>query len=222
MLNIKNFKAEIVSSGILPTNRFLVTITPPKALVEASKDFNASTVRSEMITLRCDAAQIPGLSFATIDGIVRYGYGAAETVPYSTVFEDLTLSFILDREADVHRFFLNWVNCIVNNRSEGQKNLLAGIAIGPTSGMKTFEVGYRDNYTTDIQVVIYGPDNKKVLTATAYRAYPKALPSIDLNWNNESEMMKMTVPFSYTDFDIEYENNLPAGSPVEKGFGQQR
>jgi hypothetical protein len=219
MFNIKEFQAEINTTGVLPSNRYVVSFAPPEKLRDnvfsgelgprGSTPNNTSLSR---MSLRCEAVQFPGASFAAVEGIVRYGYGPVEAIPYVPVFDDVSLLFLVDRESDVHRFFHRWMNIIVNYNAKG---LSLSLKEGPNKRMRAFEVGYKDDYTTNIEIAVYGSDNRKVMTARLYKAYPKSLPPIDLGWGNDNQLIKINIPFAYTDFDIVYENNLPVGAPVE-------
>lgn len=206
MFKIDNFKSEINTYGVLRNNRYVVDFTPPEYL----KGQYSSLDRIE---LRCEAAQLPGMQFATIDGPPRLGYGPIESTPYGVTFEDLSLTFVVDKDSYVHKFFYDWVNCIVNYNNAGAITP-QGATRGPISGMKTYEVGYRSKFSTSVNIIVYdgvakpGDTETSVLTATAYNAYPKALPSVDLNWQPTDEVVKLTIPFSYTDYNILY-NKLP-------------
>lgn len=231
---------EIQNAGVLRTNRYFVSFAPPKYLVDKISSSNLDKVGSSMpldrITLRCESAQIPGMSLATIDGPPRPGYGPIEAIPYGTIFDDITLSFIVDSRSDIHKFFYEWMNCIVNFHSKGQSKLKD--ASGPVGGMKTYEVGYKDDFCTDLIITVYDtfddvaagaapterPANavqatpstaaisNKIMTAKAYRAFPKLLPSFDLSWGSNDEFVRLQIPFTYTDFDVEYHQ---VSSPTE-------
>lgn len=213
MFSINQFLSEINTGGVLKTNRYHVTFAAPKYLQDAARNgrLNNSSVNTplDVISLRCESVQLPGMSFASIDSTSRAGYGPIETMPYNIIYDDITLAFVVDSKSDVHRFFYNWCNSIVNFHSQGQSKLKD--ALGPVKGMKTYEVGYKDNYVTDIEISVYNntttpaaPNGEKVMTAKVYRAFPKLLPSVDLSWASTDEHVKLSIPFSYTDFEVEY------------------
>ena len=213
MFKINQFISSINQYGVLKNNRYIVEFGLPEYL----KSYEATVLNNTMadginslnlISLRCEAAQIPGMSFATVDGPPRIGYGPIESVPYGVTFDDLSLTFILDAHSKIHRMFYDWTNSIVNYHSKGQSQLKE--AKGPVKNMSTFEVGYKDKYCTDLNITVYDTDDKPVMKATAYRAFPKLLPSTDLSWNNNDELIKVTVPFTYTDFEIEYYRSTKA------------
>lgn len=217
MFKIGDFMSEIGSSGVLRTNRFLVSFTAPYYLRQAGRRTSAGFLDKdgsggsnlERMSLRCESVQMPGMSFATIDGPPRPGYGPIESIPYNTIFDDITLTFVVDARSDVHRFFYKWMNSVVNFTSKGQSKLKD--AIGPVSGMKTYEVGYKDNYVTDLTIDVYDAAGRngtsvKVMSAKVYRAFPKVLPTFDLAWGSNDDVVKLSIPFTYTDFDVQYFN----------------
>lgn len=227
MLNISNFMSEIQSAGVLRSNRYIMTFVPPKYLRDAKVDvgFDDNTtpdIPLDRIALRCESVQFPGMSFATVDSTPRFGYGPIEAMPYGVIFDDITASFMVDARSDIHRFFYKWVSTIVNFNAQGQSKLKDATSV--VRGMKTYEVGYKDDYKTDIVISVYDQNDNKVMTGTAYRAFPKLLPTVDLGWGSNDDYVKLAIPFSYTDFSIEYadmptkkspqESIAPAGAPM--------
>lgn len=204
MLNIEKFKAEISNKGVLKTNRFLVKFRMPNYLIP-----KYGTNGTQQLELRCEAAQLPGMQFATIDGPPRLGYGPIESTPYGVVFEDMSLTFIVDANSSVYKLLYDWTNAIVNYNNQGY--ITPSGARGTVSGMKTYEVGYKYDYSTDITVVMYdgvkpsgGGEETPVLQSVAYNAFPKGLPSVDLAWEANDQYVKLTIPFSYTDYNVIY------------------
>ena len=197
MFQINRFRTEIDTGGVLRTNRFMVEFKVPDSLGGPTGQ-NAS--RSEMLSLRCESIQWPGVSFMTLDTPPRAGYGATELIPYAPIFEDVTLNFIVDKNSKTHKFFFDWMNSIVNLNSQGMTRLNKG----------AFEVGYKHKYATDIKITMYREtgvsreENHAAMVATLYKAFPKALPSFELNWGSENEVLRLNVQFSYSDFFIEY------------------
>jgi hypothetical protein len=209
MHNIKDFRSEINKNGIIKPNRFMVNFRPPKTLEGRS---------TKEVILRCEALQWPGVSFTTLDAPPRAGYGAGEVIPFAPIFEDITLSFIVDKNSDIHKFFFNWINSVINLRSEGQSRFKDG----------AFEVGYKDDYSTDINISVYnetGTSNEggdSPMMATLYRAYPRALPGFDLNWNITDEMLRLPVQFTYTDYFITYRSDTPVAQKNEPKMRTQQ
>lgn len=201
MFNIKDFTSSINTAGVLKTNKYIATVTLGKD--HYLRGFlNQNDER--LFSIRCDSIQLPGVSLASADGPPRLGYGPVEKHPYSANFDDMSLTFIVDADSRIHRMLYNWVNAIVNFQSFGGDNLTQ--ANGPTKA-SAYEVGYRNKYAAELQVDVYRDTgkntNQKSMTFKAYKAFPMAFPSSGLNWN-EGELLKLNIPFAYTDYSIKY------------------
>ncbi len=67
-LNLNGFIADVNKEGMLLENKFMVTFGAPNYLktpnspISKYKDIYAQT---ELLTLRCEAASVPGLQFAS-------------------------------------------------------------------------------------------------------------------------------------------------------------
>lgn len=191
MFNINKFSTEINNNGVLKSNRFIVDFGLPKAL---ESNYN----NTEVISLRCDNVQWPGVSWATLESPPRAGYGATEIIPYAPIFEDISMNFIVDKNSYVHKFFFDWMNKIVNLRSEGQSRYRDG----------AFLVGYKNDYSSKINIKVHKEDSTGdgdwAMMGTLYRAFPRAMQSFDLNWASNDDMIKLNIQFTYTDYYVEY------------------
>jgi hypothetical protein len=200
MFKIDEFISSINKNGVIKTNRFTAFFTLPEYLRGREVDYG---YQDKLISLRCESAQFPGISFGAIDGPPRLGYGAVESIPYNVAFEDVSLTFLVDAHTRIHKLFYDWVNTIVNFQgSKGQSDWKK--ESNSITKAAAYEVGYKDKYRTDILVTVYDSDDKQIMTVKIYNAYPKLLPSTDLSWGSNDELMKMTIPFSFTDFDVTY------------------
>ena len=192
MFKIGKFISEIQTKGVLRSNKFLVYFNAPIYLSGGSIE--------EQLSLRCESVQMPGMTFAEIEGPPRPGVGPTESIPFNVVFESVTLTFVIDAHGDIHRFFDAWCNSIVNYTSRGQTELKNNSRYD----MSPYEVNYKDHYVTDLSIDVIDPTDQKVLTAKMYRAYPHSLPSFDLNWGSNDELIKLSIPFKFTDMEMKY------------------
>lgn len=206
MFNIKDFSASINTSGVLKNNKYIATIT-----LSGDHYLNGTLGQgdSRLFSIRCDSVQLPGVALASADGPPRLGYGPIEKHPYSANFDDISLTFIVDANSRVHRMLYNWVNVIVNFQSQGGKTL--SDKTGPMKS-SAYEVGYRNKYSAEMNIEIYRDtgtgDNgtfEKTMTYKLYNAFPMAFPSSGLNWQ-DGEVLKINIPFAYTDYSVEYKN----------------
>lgn len=205
MFKIQKFMADISKRGILRNNRFEIIIETPEYL--------RSKYTSDDVSIRCESIQFPGMAFLTADVMPRPGYGAVESNPYSVQFDDISATFLVDANSNVHKFFYLWTNAIVNYNALGQNYYKDSVII---PGSKTYEVGYKDKFASKaLTIRVYDLNERVVMEAVAYRAFPRVMPSFDLSWAADNDMVKLNMQFTYTDFNVKY-NPLPAREPTFK------
>lgn len=227
MFSINEFKSNIDQKGVLQNNRFIVDFGLPEYL-----KLDRGYEDQQLVSLRCEAASIPGISITTID-MPRIGFGPLEFQAHNFTQSDIVLTFLVDAHGSVPKLFYDWLNTIVNFQvSKGHSGLnrvvgLSGVEKAYQSG--AYEVGFKDDYSVNLNITVYDKDarqgssfvqlgenqgttrstqtlelGKRVMKLTAYKAYPKEMTSIDMAWVNDSELMRIQVAFTYTDFSIEY------------------
>ena len=221
MFQISNFQASLDKSGVMRNNRFIAFFNLPEYLSDNKELYGYGDA---LVSLRCQSAVIPGIALNTIDQ-PRIGIGPTENVASNLTIDDITLTFLVDAQSKIHNLFYDWFNTIVNFQgSKGQSALYKSYRIG-RSNSAAFEVGYKDSYTTDILISVYdgitpsgtsiggqavptiADGNVPIMNIRAFNAFPKTLPSIDMDWNANDEVVRMSVPFSITDFEVSYPAN---------------
>ena len=220
-MKISEFQGSINQRGVLQNNRFVANFNVPKSLDTLKSRYG---IDDKIISARCESAQIPGVSLTTIDQ-PRIGYGPLEAMPHNIVMDDVSLTFLLDGQSALHALFYEWFNTIVNFQgSRGQSYLTGSSTFGGKSIGSAFEVGYKEDYRTDVIVDVYNASayennikasdiGVKVMSVTLFNAFPKTLPSVDLSWQNNDELIRLTVPFTYTDFQMKYEKTGTTFNP---------
>ena len=194
--DINKFRADISNRGVLRNHQFDVSINLP-----ASHYIKGLYTDTDLVAIRCEAASIPGMSLATIDGQPKYGYGPVETFPYSMMYDQINLTFLVDKNSWLHKFFYDWLSSVVNfNNSRG---LDASISHG-SSVFKTYEVGYKSKYQSELVLNVYNEAGQRVQKVIMQRAFPKAINQIDLGWENTDSVMKLMIPFTFREFTIDY------------------
>lgn len=204
-MNISRFQASISQKGTLQNNRFRVQFALPeylRATGAAAALGRVDRATEELVSLRCESANFPGHTLTLMEQ-PRIGVGPLEFMPHNTTLGDVQLTFLVDAFGDIHRLFYEWHTRIVNiNGSKGQSRL------NNADGSKyaAFEVGFKSDYAVDLEIFVYDKDNEKtpVMQAKLYKAYPTSLPPLPLSWGSNDELIRLTIPFQYTDFDIQY------------------
>lgn len=209
-MNIRDFTTSINEKGVLKNNRFEAQFSFGR---DSYMDSSPALDRG-LLSIRCDSATLPGVSFATADGPPRLGYGPVEKHPYNPMFDDLTLSFMVDAGGQIHKMFYDWAGSIVNFEGYGARTLNTSSTLNPTPA-KAYEVGYRDKYAATLTVRVMGTTNSRPITVTAYNVFPMALPQLNMNWS-EGDILRLNVPFAYTDFTVIYDD-FNSNGPIESG-----
>lgn len=180
--DIEEFKSAIGTRGVLPTNLFLVTITPPLSS-EISTAMNRETLDSRSLSFFCMKTSLPGVDLA-LEANMPLGTGPVENFPHRAIFTDIELQFIGDAKGQILSFFHNWLNTIVNfddRRTNG----------------KFYRVAYKDSYVCNINITVFDHQSDKILEYNLLDAFPYRINQIDMDWNNTNSMMNIGVNFQY-------------------------
>lgn len=179
--SLNDFISEIKKDGLARQNRFSVLITTPKSLLNQQNNL-------ELVQLFCEQAVLPSITFASQP---IKTFGEDREVIYDRNFEDVTLTFLVDRNMYVKKFFDDWTDSIIDPY--------------------TRITGFYEQYSTRIIISVQDLNDKDVYTSVIYEAYPKNVAQIQLD-NNSKDVMKMTVTFAYK-YHINFNNPTAGGEP---------
>jgi len=176
-------------TDVARTNKFDVSIPVPSALVSSG----SWTGVSELLSFRCESAQLPSRSFSTANQ--RFGSNPIEQHPYHTDYNESQMTFIVSGDMTEKYFFDAWME-----------------AVNPSY---TFDFTYKDTYVTDMTVYQYDTAGNLTYSTTFIDAYPKIVNQLDLDWSTDS-YHKLTVQFAYTSWinNIQKYNNSQLSSPT--------
>lgn len=205
--NITDFRASMDTQGILRSHSYMVRINAPTVL----SNYDASR-----LTLRADSLNMPGINLMTQDAIYRYGYGVAEVMPYNVAFSPVTISFIVDKSASQYTFFNLWMNYIFST------NMQSGInGVSEDLGSYPFEVEYKNNYATDMNIFVYNENIDKVIELTFQEAYPVLMQDTMLNWNEQNAPIRLQMTFAYKTFYMKEYRSFDYGRLSSPGVEDQ-
>ena len=179
--DIEEFKSAIGTRGVLPTNLFLVTMTPFSS--EINTAMNRETLDPRSLSFFCMKTSLPGIDLA-LETNKPLGTGPVENFPHTAIFTDIELQFIGDAQGQILSFFHNWLNTIVNfddRRASG----------------KFYRVAYKDSYVCNINITVFDHQSDKILEYRLLDAFPYRINQIDMDWNNTNSMMNIGVNFQY-------------------------
>lgn len=196
---VRHYKtSELISrfSRLAQTSQYYVWIQPNSIVDAKTKDpktnkFDSGSIfTTEELGMYCNEALLPGNSFATTESNNDFP-GVAQKFPYRKIYNDLQLSFYVDQNYEVIKFFEKWMSYIASPWGSGS-------AISEESGYGSFRFNYPDNYKCNIFISKFNKD-KTFGGKIAYRfinAFPIDITSMPVSYDS-SDILKCSVSFSY-------------------------
>lgn len=160
MSKLADFISEIKSNGLMRTSRYTVII--PSASVD-----------SQSVSLFCEQASLPGLSYNTEPHVM---IGESREVPYTRLFDTITMSFYVDTDMNVKRFFDDWQFSVQNPA--------------------TRSFNYYKSYIKDIIVNVEDLEDNTKYSIKLFECYPKTVGTVQMDYASK-DVMKLTVTFAY-------------------------
>jgi hypothetical protein len=119
-------------------------------------------------------------------------------MPYNAQYFDTTFSILLDRNTDLWDFWYNWINGIFNfnGQEPNGDNIFNGGRI------PNYTIEYKDEYSTNMMIVIYNDVGETVKTINLYEAYPSSMREIQLAWNDNVNLMRIAITVTYSSYSI--------------------
>jgi hypothetical protein len=182
--NIQTLTSSIEKTGVAKASHFEVQCTAPSPVSEMERD----------MMYRAEAAEIPGRSLATVEH--KFGnMGPITKIPYSQVFTDMTVTFLLSEDLREKQYFEIWQELMYNT---------GAFESGSSTGMSKFKPKYFDDYTGSVIIRQYGANGNLRTITTLVDAYPIIISPISTNWSS-GELMKMNVTFAYRYYKLAFE-----------------
>lgn len=187
MFNIQDFSTNLNNSGVIQSNKFVVSIAPPRILITA---LNVS----QLIQFRGRDVRVPGVAL-DLTQVSRYGVGPLQRFPSNINFTDTVITFVDDANTTLWKFFSAWMNGIFD--FSGGNGLLA----------PSYRTEYKSNYSTDVRVVIFDNSGNAACTVVLKEAFPTILNDNSLSWGDNNTLLTVTATFAFTEWYLE-SNNL--------------
>ena len=165
--NLNRFTTAIKTNGISRPSRFEINI--------------GTRPGSSDVSLMCEISQLPGINITTKQFRIQ---GPAYQIPVGMEFngEGIPMTFYVDKNLEIKKYFETWMYSIVNPNS--------------------FNVKYQKEYVSTI--TIYQLDEKDVrkYAVSLIDAFPKAIGQMDLNAAAANQMHRLTVMFAYRKWEV--------------------
>ena len=150
----------------------------------------------EDLGLYVSDAVLPGSSFADIE-VAGDRQGVTERMPFSRIYDDVTFTFMVDRNYKVMRFFESWMGLV---------NPLYGTTTAATNN-QVMTLNYPKKYKCDMVIVKFNKDylmgrrSGVVLMYHFNEAWPYSVASTPVNYQGGS-VLKLNVTFRYTRYFV--------------------
>ena len=182
MAKLNDFITQVKTQGLARTNRYVVYFNLPWEPENNLRD----------TLLFCDQVQIPGTNYNTAD--IRT-FGEITKAPYERLYEDINMSFYVDKEMKNKLLFDKWLNHIQDPFSRN--------------------FNYYDTYRTDIVIEVQDLKDQSRYGIKLFEAYPKSVGAIQLDYAGK-DIMKLSVNFAYKYYHIGTKTilDLPEIAPV--------
>lgn len=187
--SVKDIIGSVSKNGILSANKFLVRF---RTLQNASSLFALNS--QNLLEFRAESVRLPDVSFMVSD-VNRYGVGPTQKMPYNAMFTDTSITFIADKKSEIYNYFYQWTNKIFDYSGDGSGS-------SNVSKIASYTTEYKNNYTSDLIVDVYDNNGKISSTFTMVDAFPVSINSVNLDWNNQNTLMKITVGFTFTNWNM--------------------
>jgi hypothetical protein len=220
--SLSKIKSTLLNPAL--TSHFECYFNPPddvrKYLAENRKfNYNSNT---ELITLSCSEASLPGSSLLTNEVNDDYT-GVTERFAYRRQYDDRAdFTFYVDHgkqdgEYNIIWFFENWIQYIANEQySQGIEDHTFNYRFRFPDGKGDSGQGYR---ASALYINKFERDMKgSYLSYRFLKAYPIAINSMPISYES-SELLKCTVSFTYTRYLVDRLSNQP-NQPNQQPFDQ--
>lgn len=217
--NISEWQAHNKQGFLKPSN-FLVYIYPPNWALRDIDTWDPGSNGGPDLAWLAAGATLPGLQILTTESRL-YGQGPMVKMPYDIAATDINLKFYVDGTSKSMLFFYDWLRNVVNlSHTQDQVR----------SGAFSQQISYRADYTTKIDIMLYGdmlrdvdsdPQDGALTIFTMYDAFPISIGETSLDWQSGNEIMTFNVTFSYRSFEwnwlglpVDYNPMIRAGMPT--------
>ena len=159
MAKLQEFISSVKATGLMRTARY--TLLVPDGNI------------GQLLGMYCDQVTLPGLNYNTVANTI---FGESREVPYGRLFDPITLSFYVDNDMKIKKYFDSWQQSIQNPQT------------------RTFN--YYSSYIKDIQLNVEDLENKERYSIMMHECYPKTINAIQLDYASK-EVMKLSVTLQY-------------------------
>lgn len=146
MLNINDFKSQVIKRDLERPNLFAVEFALPEFLKTSALGLRIDQGR--LLTLFCKNANLPGINLNVADNL-RYGIGPNVKMPVRGNLNDINLTFLNDSAGILHSFFQIWIGVIYRQHYSQTNSNRPG-------ENRAFLFMYKKKYECELKLITYG------------------------------------------------------------------
>jgi len=193
--NLSQFIGAVREDSLARVNRFEVFIYPPAAMI------NKNRANAGAISLYCEMASLPPVNISTKSFKI---FGPTYQRPFGAEYggEGISLTFHVDRDMQVKKFFDDWTATIVD----------------PDSGL----VGFQEDYISTISLRQLDEEENITYELELYEVFPRSVNLLELNNSAQNQTHRLNVLFAYRYWkDISQEfQPMPTDIPRQRLYPQ--
>ena len=187
MFDINGFNSQINKMGLAKSNLFYATLLLPEKL---NLEFPAITNNAAYL---CKTVELPSMDLQVME-VQNQNFGPTTKRPIALQPGTVTCIFMMDADFYIKSMFHRWIQMQYNYNGK----TTAGIG-----NMLPYEVGYKDDYAGALHVDVYSNNLETHKYKYEFeKANPINIGAMSLAWENQAEIMTMSVTFTYEKFSV--------------------
>ena len=159
----------------------------------------ANFAEQRRVSLRCETVSLPGRNLDSMTDSNIYG-PTREIVKGVTYAEDVSLSFVSSGGLEERVFFEEWQKLAFNE--------------------ETWNVNYYNDYIGSVEIYLLDRQDTKKFGIKLWEAYPKSITATDLSQSSNSEIIRISVGFSFRYWTSLDGMRQPSTGPTAAPTGQ--
>ena len=195
-------RAKEIIGNLAQTNQYFVQVSvPPKIADHFTRNYKYSNDESKSLIqfgqgklgYFCSEATLPVSSYATAEVKDNF-HGVTQEFAHTRLYTDMDMTFYVDDNYDVLRFFEGWMDYI---SGAGEVPQFPQKNSGGSLKHYYRRFAFPDDYKVDsLTIVKFEREVKNQLIYQFINAFPKGLTSIPVSYG-PAELLKVTVTFNF-------------------------
>ena len=180
---------KMLNRGPASSNRYMASFTGTTAGGGGWTDIETVKILNEYSQYFISNMTMPGSSIATGELVGDVGMGVSRKYAHSRIFNEFSMTFILESGMDVYEIFNGWINRIAPRETKG--------------GSRSIRMEYYDSYVdSKITLKKFERDGSLSLTTEVINAFPLNISDLSLNSAAQNNLLELTINFAYETYNV--------------------